>query len=307
MDRHIKILLWLVLGAVMYGCKSGDKNKKLRVGVSYQNLQNEFIINIQDGMRKKAKELGIELIESDGQGKAENQVSQIENFISLGVDAIILNPFDKNGSAPAVNKAVQEGIPIIVVNAVVSNLDKANAYVGSEDKEAGRIVATKIVDLIKGKGNIAIIHGAYGHSAEIERSEGIQKVLIQYPSIKIVFEQTANWDRAQGLSLMENWISTGKEINAVIALNDEMALGAYKAIEGAGRQKNIFVIGIDAIKDALRSVEENKMAATVFQDANGQASLALELAKQATEKKTMKHLNYIPFQLVTRENYKKFQ
>ena len=86
-----------------------------------------------------------------------------------------------------------------------------------------------------------------------------------------------------------------------------MALGAYKAIEAAGKQQHIFVIGIDAIKDALRSVAENKMAATVFQDANGQASLALELAKQAAEKKTMKHLNYIPFQLVTKENCKDFQ
>jgi inositol transport system substrate-binding protein len=189
----------LVLLAITFtGCnQKPDQNTtpakpRITIGVSYQNLQNEFIINIQDAMRAEAKKLEVDLVESDGQGKAENQISQTENFIARGVDAIILNPYDKEGSAHAVDLAIQAHKPIVVVNAIVSNLDKANAYVGSEDAEAGRIAAQRIMDVLHGKGNVAVIHGPNGHSAEVQRSDGIRQVLAKYPDAKIVLEQTAN-------------------------------------------------------------------------------------------------------------------
>ena len=280
--------------------------KKVKVGITYQNLQNEFIIHIQDKVRAKAKELNIELIEVDGQGKAENQVSQVENFITQKVDAIILNPFDKDGCAPAVDKAVAAKIPIVVLNAQVSNLDKANAYVGSDDSEAGKIEAKFIADKIGGKGNVVIIHGPNGHSAEIGRTKGNMEIIGQNLGMKVVAEQTANWDRAQALSLMENWLQSGKKINAVLAQNDEMALGAYKAIEAAGKTKEIPVIGIDAIPDALKSVQDGKLAATVFQDAGGQGATAVDLAVKLSKGEKVEHLTYIPFQLVTMDKVKDF-
>ena len=277
------------------------------IGISYQNLQNEFILNIQDAVRKRAKELNVKLIEAEGQGKAENQISQVENFLAMGVDAIILNPFDKYGSAPVVSIAKREGKPTVVLNAVVVNVDKADAYVGSDDSEAGKIAATHICKLLNGRGNIAIIRGPNGHSAEIQRTSGIREVLDNYPGIKVLFDQSANWDRAQGLNLMENWLGTGKEINAVIAQNDEMALGAYKAIEAAGKQDKITVIGIDAITDALKAVKDGKLCATVFQDARGQGTLAIDIAVELLQGKKVNHSNYIPFQLVTKENLVNFQ
>ena len=297
----------VMLVTALIACKQkGKTGHRITIGVSYQNLQNEFIINIQDAMRAKAKELGVELVEADGQGKAETQISQTEDFIARGVDAIILNPYDREGSAHAVDLAVRSHKPIVVVNAIVSNLQKADAYVGSEDAAAGRIVATRIMELLKGRGAIAVIHGPNGHSAEVQRSDGIRQVLAKFPGATIVVEQTANWDRAQALTLMENWLSSGRRIDAVIAQNDEMALGAYKAIAAAGRQKEILVIGIDAIPDALRAVSEGKLVGTVFQDAKGQGALAVELAKRLAEGQKVKHDNDIPFQLVTRENLAKF-
>jgi len=296
-----------LLAAAFVACRQREgSGRRITIGVSYQNLQNEFIINIQDAMRAKARDLGVELIEADGQGDAEAQISQTENFIARGVDAIILNPYDREGSAHAVDLAVQAHKPIVVVNAIVSNLQKADAYVGSEDAAAGRIAATRIMELLKGRGAIAVIHGPNGHSAEVQRSDGIRQVLARFPGATIVVEQTANWDRAQALTLMENWLSSGRRIDAVIAQNDEMALGAYKAIEAAGRQKEIIVIGIDAIPDALRAVSEGKLVGTVFQDASGQGALAVELAKRLAEGQKVKHDNDIPFQLVTRENLAKF-
>jgi len=293
----------LICTLILISCNNGNSKKtRITIGITYQNLQNEFVINIQDAVRNKAKELNVKLIEVDGQGKAENQISQVENFLALDVDAIILNPFDQYGSAPVVSIANREKKPIVVINAVVVNLDKADAYVGSNDKEAGRIAATYIAQLLNGKGNIALIRGPNGHSAEIQRTEGIMEVLNNHPDMKIIFNQSGNWDRTKGLELMENWLSTGKPVQAVIAQNDEMALGAQKAIEASGRQKDILVIGIDAIPDALRAVKEGKLCATVFQDARGQGALALELAVKLCEGKPVEHTNYIPFQLITKEN-----
>lgn len=305
--KLLKSFLLVASCALMAGCSHRSGIHRITIGISYQNLQNEFIINIQDAVRAKAKELDIDLIELDSQGKAENQISQVENFIARGVDAIILNPFDKEGSAPAVDIAVREHMPIVVVNAIVSNLEKANAYVGSEDAEAGKIAAGHIMKLLNGKGNIAIIHGPNGHSAEVQRTEGIKQVLKNYPEANVVVEQTANWDRAQALTLMENWLASTRKIDAVIAQNDEMALGAYKAIEASGKQKEILVIGIDAIQDALKAVDEGKLVGTVFQDAKGQGALAVELAYKIIKGEKIEHNYYIPFKLVTKENLKEYR
>lgn len=286
---------------------AADSENKIKIGVSYQNLQNEFIINIQDKLRARAEEMGVELIEVDGQGKAENQIAQIENFISQKVDAIILNPFDKDGSAPAVDKAVAANIPIIVVNAQVSNLDKATAYVGSDDEDAGRIEMQYMADQLGGKGNIVIIHGANGHSAEVGRTKGNREVLTKYPDIKVLAEQTGNWDRAQSLTLMENWLQKFPDIDGVVGQNDEEALGAYKAIEAAGRQDEIIVVGIDAIPDALEAVEAGEFGATVFQDAGGQGAGAVEIAVKAVKGEKVEKVTFIPFQLVTKENIAEFK
>lgn len=305
--KRIKLYRVFLIMMVILGC---NRNPGIRydytIGVTYQNLQNEFVINLQDAIRQKAKELNVKLIEVDGQGKAENQISQVENFLAQDVDAIILNPFDQYGSAPVVSIANREKKPVVVVNAVVVNLKKADAYVGSNDQEAGRIAAGYIAQLLDGKGNIALIRGPNGHSAEIQRTEGIMEVLKQHPGMKILFDQSGNWDRTQGLELMENWLSTGKPLQAVIAQNDEMALGAQKAIEAAGKQNEILVIGIDAIPDALRAVRDGKLCATVFQDAHGQGALALEIAVKLIKKQKTDHMNYIPFQLVTKENLNNF-
>jgi inositol transport system substrate-binding protein len=309
MKRYALTLTSVLLMAALAGCgqkQNSSGEHRITIGISYQNLQNEFIINIQDAVRAEAKKLNVNLIEADGQGKAENQISQVQNFIAQGVDAIILNPYDREGSAPAVNLAIQAHKPIVVVNAIVSNLDKANAYVGSEDAEAGRIETQRMVDVLHGKGNVVIIHGPNGHSAEVQRTQGIRQILAKYPDVKVVAEQTANWDRTQALNLMENWLASGKQIDGVIAQNDEMALGALKAIEAAGKQNQIAVIGIDAIPDALKAVAAGKMIGTVFQDAKGQGTLAVELAVQLVEGKPVKHDNFIPFQLVTKTNVTNF-
>jgi inositol transport system substrate-binding protein len=305
--KRISILAFLLFISMLTACnRNGSAEHKITIGVSYQDLQNEFVIRLQDAIRAEAKKLKINLVELDAQGHAERQVSHIENFVARNVDAIILNPEDQYGSSPAVDIAVREHKPIVVVNATVANLDKASAYVGSPDVEAGKIEASEIMRLLNDKGNIALLQGPYGHSAEVQRTEGIREVLSKFPGAKIVAEQTANWDRAQALSIMENWLSAGRPIDAIIAENDEMALGALKAIDAAGKQKKILVIGIDAIPDALQAVADGTLAGTVFQDAAGQGTMAVDLAYKLVKGEKVDHLDYIPFQLVTKANVNNF-
>lgn len=305
--RNFVILFSILSMSFLYGCNRKANNKRqITIGVSYQDLQNEFVVKIQHAIRAEAKKLNLKLIELDGQGKAEKQVNQVETFVSRGVNAIILNPEDEYGSAPAVDIAVRHKVPIVIVNAMVSNLNEANAYVGSPDSVAGVMEAKEIMKVLKGNGNIVLLQGPYGHSAEVERTEGIKAVIAKYPQAKIIAEQTANWDRAQAMSVMENWLASGRTINAVIAENDEMALGAVGAIQGAGKESRIAVVGIDAISDGLKAVDEGKMVATVFQNADAQGTLAVELADELIKGQKVKHLNYIPFEMVTKQNVQEF-
>ncbi|MBI0579333.1 substrate-binding domain-containing protein [Neobacillus cucumis] len=302
----------LLLIAILSGCSSkssesagGTEKGKIKIGVLYQNLQNEYIVNLQDSIRKYAKTAGVQLIESDGEGKAENQISQVENLINQQVDAIILNPADKSGSAAVVEQAAAAKIPIITVLAVVSNEEKATAHVGSDDVEAGKIEMKHIADLLGGKGTIAIIHGPNGNSAEVNRTEGNKEVLKDYPNIKVAAQQTANWSREEALSLTENWLQSQK-LDAIVAQNDEMALGAIKALSAAGKLKDTKVIGIDAIPDAFNSIQAGELSATVFQDVDAQGKMAVEVAEKAAKGDKVQKENMIPFQLVTKDNLEKF-
>ncbi len=288
------------------GEEGGKKGDQIVMGALWQNMANEFLKEIQAGARRRAEELGVKLLEADGQGKPELQISQTENYIAQGVDAVILHPYDRDGCAPIVDKCNEAGIPIILCNSRTSNMDKSSAFVGSDDVNAGEIEMQFIADKLGGKGNIVIIHGPNGHSAEINRTIGNYNILKKHPNIKVLAEQTGNWDRAQGMELTENWLTSGNPINAVVGQNDEMAMGALLAIEAQGKQDEIFVIGIDAIADALQAVKDGRLDATVFQDGQGQGYGSVDVAYRLIHGEDVPFMNDIPFVLVTPENIDKF-
>ena len=275
------------------------------IGASWQDLKNEYIKGLADSAESYAKENGINLISNDGAGDTETQLSQIETFISQGVDAIIFNPYDSDGGVPAAQKARDAGIPVILVCSVLSDMSSVDTFVGSNDVTAGEMEAKLIAETIGGKGNVVILRGPNGHSAEVNRSEGIFNVLEEYPDIEVVFDQTANWDRAEAMGLMENWIQTGTEIHGVISENDEMAVGAYNALAAANKG-DIPVVGIDGIADAYRSISEGGMIATFLQDNVAQAETAVDVAIKAANGETIDELYDIPFTLVDKDNVADF-
>ena len=294
-----KLFLLAGISALIFGC--GPKDERPVIGVSLLNLANEFIVKIEGALEDEAKQLGVRLVINDAQRDAGRQIQQVENFIAQGVNAIVLNPCEVEASSPAVEKAKAAGVPIVNVNSETSAVP--DAFVGSRDEESARLAMEFIAKKLNGKGGILMMHGFMGQAAQIKRDAGAREVLAKYPDMQLLAAQTAEWDRAKAVTLMENWLqSHGDKINAVFAQNDEMAMGALLAIERAGRKKDILVVGVDAIGDALLAVKEGRLDATVFQDGEGQARQALRAAVALSRKETVEKQTFIPFQLVTKEN-----
>lgn len=311
--KHILLSGLLIFSMLLSGCnqsktdESGEKSsgKKLVIGATMLSMQNEFVVNVADEMEAKAKELGTELIIVDAERSALKQVEQVESFIAQGVDAIILNPCEVEASSPAVKLAMNAKIPIINVNSETTT--KPTAFVGSDDVESARIAMRYIVEKLGGKGNVIMMHGYMGQAAQIKRDKGAREILKANPGLKLLAEQSGEWDRAKAMSLTENWIqSFGPKINAIFAQNDEMGMGVVKALEAAGLKNKIIVVSIDAIPDALQSVKKGTLDATVFQNAKEQGGKAIETAIKAAKKEDFKKDVLIPFQLVTKENVGEF-
>lgn len=286
--------------------KSGGGNgKKYVVGVSMLSMQNEFIVNVHDAIAKKAETDGIELVTVDAERSALKQVEQVESFLAQNVDAIIMNPCEVEASSPAVTKALAAKIPIINVNSETSV--KPTAFVGSDDVESARIAMKFIADKLGGKGNVLMMHGYMGQAAQIKREQGAREILKQYPNLKLLAHQTAEWDRAKAMSLTENWIqSYGSQINAIFAQNDEMGMGAVKALTDAGLKDKVLVVSIDAIPDALQAVKKGTLDATVFQNAEQQGAKAIETVEKILKGQPYDKETLIPFQLVTKQNVDQF-
>ena len=189
---------------------------------------------------------------------------------------------------------------------VTSNQDEASTYVGSNAIESGEIQAEMVVDDLNGEGNIVVMFGQMGHDAQIGRYEGLLNT-IKDTDIEIIAEQTANWSREEGMQLMENWLSAGKEIDAVVAQNDAMALGAIMAIEEQNLTGEIKVYGIDAQDEALVSVKNGIMAGTVFQNAEEQGTQCVDVAIKAANGEKLEKDYYIPYEGVRAENVEDYE
>ncbi len=284
---------------------SAEKKDKLKIGATVYYM-TEFITLATEGLKKEAEEQNVELTVLDANNDVAKQISQIENLISQKVDAIIVAAVDSDALAPAVQKAKEAGIPLIGLNMIINSPD-VTAYSGPNDVEAGELEMQYVADKLSGKGNIVILEGPIGTSAQLQRREGIHNVLDKNPEIKVLAEQTANWSRAEALTLMENWLqSFDGQIDAVVAQNDEMALGAIQALESKGLKDKIPVVGVDAIKDACESIKNGVQDATVFQDAEKEARQSVQLAIKAIKGEPIEKDNLIKMELVTKENVDKY-
>lgn len=282
----------------------GKENGDITIAAIMKDNSDTFVKRIADAIEARADELGITLLMNDAQGDVNKQIEYTENMITQGVDAIILNAQDMDGSSPCITKAVEAGIPIINCNCDTTNKDY-QAFVGCEDQESGEIEAQYVLDNLEPGSKICVIQGPMGQAGQVGRWAGYEAKGL-FDTYELLAEQTANWKREEALSLAEDWIVTyGDELKAIVCENDDMALGALAACKAVGRD-DIMITGVDAISDALTAVKNGEMACTVFQDAEGQGSTAVDTAVALAKGEEVEYDIRIPFQLVTQENVDEF-
>ena len=243
------------------------------IGLSVSTLNNPFFVTLTEGAEAAAKELGVSLSVVDAGDDVTKQVSDIEDLVNKGISVLVINPVDSDAVTGAVEAAMAKGVRVIAVDRAVNGVT-IDCQIASDNVLGAELATQFIVDTLGEGVKVAELEGTPGASAAIDRSKGFHNVADA--KLNVVANQTANFDRTQGMSVMENMLQAHGDIKAVFAANDEMALGAVEAIYGAG--KSILVVGFDATDDAIEAIKEGRMAATIAQQPDLIGRTAIENA-----------------------------
>ena len=301
-----------VTAMVLGGTFAQAAQSKVKIGVTLAMFDDVFITNVRDAMTKwTSTHPDVELTIVDAAGDTAKQVGQVENFLAQGMDAVVILPVDTTATGPMTKAIVKAGKPLVYVNRKPEKLPKGVAYVGSKSIDAGVMNMEELGKAMGGKGNLAILIGELSDEPAHGRTDGIKQVVKeQFPNIKVTREQTGHWKRESGKTIMEDWLASGQEIDGVAANNDEMALGALQAIKAARKIDKIPVGGTDGTHDALESMDKGELNNTVFQDPVAQGEEAVNaaylLVKKEPNPKIVDDNVWIPYQKITKENYKSF-
>ena len=280
-----KILALMAAGTMlmtMGGCNAitidGEENVREGssgnvIGFSVSTLNNPFFVTLTEGARKAATENNVELVVVDAGDDAAKQTSVIEDLVSRNVGVLIVNPVDSDAVAPAVKSAMSQGIKVIAVDRGVNGVD-VDCQIASDNVAGARMATEYLMELVGEGAKVAELQGVPGASATIDRGAGFHQVADQ--SLQVAASQTANFNRAEGMTVMENILQSDGTIKGVFAHNDEMALGAVEAVAASG--KDIKIVGFDATDDAQKAVKDGKMAATVAQKPDKMGETAIGTA-----------------------------
>lgn len=249
------------------------KDGKLKVGVSLSTLNNPFFVSIREGVEEAAKDKDVETVITDAQNDSSSQNNQVEDLITQKVDLIIINPVDSTAISSSVKKANEANIPVICVDRS-SDEGEIVSFISSNNIEGGKLAGEFILEKAGKDAKVIQLEGIPGASSTRERGEGFKKATDK--KIDLVASQTANFDRAEGMTVMENLLQAQPDVKAVFCQNDEMALGASEAIKASG--KDIVLVGFDGNEDAINAVKEGTMTATVAQKPKEMGKIALETA-----------------------------
>ncbi len=287
------------------------------IGVTMAKFDDNFLTVLRNGIQSYADANGQKVQIEDAQGDVAKQLDQINNFIASGVSAIIVNAVDTSATQAMSDAAAAANIPLVYVNRQPINVDTLpdnQAFVASNEVDSGTLETLEVCRLLKEAGkaeaNVYVMQGELSNQAAVQRTADIHDVIGGTEcgvKVNIIDEQTANWSRDESSTLMTNWLSTGTAFDAVIANNDEMAIGAIQAMKAGGvDMASVIVAGIDATQDALAAMAAGDQDITVFQDAAGQGSGAVDAAVKLAAGETVEQKVYIPFQLVTPANMADF-
>ncbi|MBU9708681.1 ribose ABC transporter substrate-binding protein RbsB [Paenibacillus sp. AK121] len=291
--KKLTLIMTALLLLLMTGCsleppewakpKAAADLKDIKIGLSISTLNNPFFVSLKDGVVAEAKKQGLQVIVVDAQNDSAKQSNDVDDLIQQGVNALLINPTDSSAISTVVQSANALNIPVITLDRSADKGD-VKTLVASDNVEGGRMAARYVIDRVGKGAKVIELEGVPGASATRERGKGFHEVADK--DLKVIAKQSADFDRTKGLNVMENLLQGNPDVQAVFAHNDEMALGAIEAIQSSG--KNIPVIGFDGNEDALKSIKEGKLTATVAQQPELIGQLAVQAAKDVLQGKTVK-------------------
>ena len=273
-------------------------SEEIVIGSNLSTLTNAFFVALKIGLEEEAEAQGVKLVETNADNDVSKQASQIEDLISQGANALIINPIDSDAIVASEQKAVADSVPVIYCDRG-STSDGYTSFVATDNVAMGAVAADKIAEFLtekygEPKGKVVEIEGLTGSSAAIDRGKGFNdKLESDYPDIEVVARQAGDFNQETSMNVMQNIIQANSEIDAVYGHNDDCTLGALKAIEGAGLLKtagedgHIYIIGIDGTADAIAAIEEGKIDVTISQDPIGMGKQAIQLAIAAIKGETI--------------------
>ncbi|MEU3414423.1 substrate-binding domain-containing protein [Streptomyces sp. NPDC006658] len=289
-----------VVGAtsLLHGGSSSSANPRL--GLSLSTLNNPFFVQIRSGAQAEARKLGVDLTVTDAQNDASQQANQLQNFTSTSLDGIIVNPVDSDAASNSVKAAGKADIPVVAVDRGVNRASVAT-LVASDNVAGGELAAKTVAEKLGGRGKIVILQGQAGTSAARERAAGFAKGLKAYPGIRVLAQQPADFDRTKGLDVMSNLLQAHPDVQGVIAANDEMALGAIKAL-GSKAGRSVQVVGFDGTPDGLTAVKGGTLYASVAQQPSQLGRIAVDNALKAVRGEKVEPTVKVPVKVVTKDN-----
>ncbi|MGW4385809.1 ABC transporter permease/substrate-binding protein [Streptomyces sp. NPDC004685] len=302
------VIAAVVAAAIIGGISlwnNGKSGTSTKLGLSVSTLNNPFFVQMKAGAQAEAKKEGIELTVTDAQNDASQQANQLQNFTSEGMSSVIVNPVDSDAVGPAVRGANKADIPVVAADRGV-NKAKTATLVASDNVAGGRQAAKTLADKLGGSGKIVILQGTAGTSASRERGQGFAEGIKAYPGIKVVAKQPADFDRTKGLDVMTNMLQANAGVDGVFAENDEMALGAIKAL-GSKAGKSVAVVGFDGTPDGLKAVEAGTLYASVAQQPKELGRIAVQNAVRAAKDKKVAEMVKVPVKVVTSKNVASFK
>jgi ABC-type sugar transport system substrate-binding protein len=269
------------------------------IALSVSTLDNPFFVDLRDGAQASADASDYELVVANAQDNASQQQSDIQNFVTQQVDAILVNPVDSEAIVPAIEQANNADIPVLALDREPAGGELVTT-ISSDNVEGGRLAGEELIEVV-GSGPVAHLTGTPGTSSTRERGEGFQQAISDQSEVEVVASQSADYDRDEGLNVMQNIIQANPDLKGVFAQNDEMALGAIRALgDRAGSQ--VTVIGFDATDDGLQAIQDGNMHASVAQNPRRIGELGVENAVSAIDGENVESEIPVEVELVTEEN-----
>jgi inositol transport system substrate-binding protein len=280
--------------------------RAVTVGVSMALFDDNFLTAVRASMKERAEQLNVAVQFEDAENDIGRQLNQIQNFIAQHVDAIIVNPVDTDATPRMTRLVAAAGIPLVYVNRMPADkqLPPGVSFVGSDETQSGTLEMTEVCRLLGGRGEIVVLMGELTNQSARQRTRDIDEVIARPAcrGIRVLDRQAADWKRTAAADLVTNWLSAGLRPAAVVANDDEMAIGAIQALKQARLLSSTIVAGIDATPDALAEMKAGGLRVTVFQNAPAQGRGAIDTALKLARQESAPSFVWVPFELVTRDN-----